>query len=228
MANILKQGIAHFNKKNYEKALSFFSNLDADSLELSEHSEIAYYVGLSFAKLKKIDEAIPYIEQVVTSGESIERINQCRLILGVFYSMTNREKMALFEFNKLLESGYKTANVFCGLAFVAWEQENTELSVEYYEKALQLDSSNPTAMNGLAYVLACLDRDLKRALSLCKKALDYAPESAAFLDSLGWIYYKLGLIKEAKKYIKRAKEINPKAKEILEHYKVVSSIKEQR
>ena len=47
------------------------------------------------------------------------------------------------------------------------------------------------------------------------------PDSAAFSDSVGWAYYKLGLTGEAKMYIKKAKESGIKNAEIEEHYAVL-------
>lgn len=221
MANVLKEGINLYNKKNYNEALIFFLTLSPEIKQKADNLDLAYYIGLCYARLTRYDEALAYLEQVVTSGEDVERINQCRLVLSVIYSMTGRTKMAEYELQKLLETGYKTASVFSGLAYVAWEQKNVNLSIEYYEKALTIDKENPTALNGLGYVLACSDKDLTKALFLCKKAVDYYPESAAFLDSLGWVYHKLGLEKEAITFIKRAMDINPSIDEIKNHYKEV-------
>ena len=56
---------------------------------------------------------------------------------------------------------------------------------------------------------------------MCKKAVDYNPESGACLDSLGWVYYKLGLYKEARKYLKKAEKKLPDNSEIIEHLKLL-------
>ena len=104
------------------------------------------------------------------------------------------------ELNKLLETGYMTASVYAAIAFVAWEQNDTEKCLEYYEKSLKQDADNITSLNGLGYVLACEEKDLTKALSLCKKVVKSAPKSAACLDSLGWVYYKMGLYDDAIHY----------------------------
>ena len=75
-------------------------------------------------------------------------------------------------------------------------------------------------MNGLGYVLALEDRDLTKALSLCKKAVERAPNSASCLDSLGFVYYKLGLFKDALKYLEQA-ELKDRDNEIIaEHIRM--------
>ena len=76
-------------------------------------------------------------------------------------------------------------------------------------------------MNGLGYVLACENKDLTRALSLCKKAVKNSPDSAACLDSLGWVYYKLGLFNDAKHYLEEAEQLDTENTIIAEHMKLV-------
>lgn len=221
MKNVLANGISLYNKKDFKAALDFFLNI-SDEIEASvDNLELSYYVGLCYARLRQYDEALPFLEQIVTSGKDLERVNQCRLALAVIYSKTQRTSMAEFELQKLLESGYKTSQVFCGLAFVAWENSDESTAIDYYERALDLEPENSTALNGLGYVLACMGKDLTRALFLCKRAVDMMPESAAYLDSLGWVYFKLGLFKEAEGFLSRAKEKDSEAVEIAEHYKEV-------
>ena len=113
------------------------------------------------------------------------------------------------------------------LAYTSWIQGKSEDSVALYERILEANPNNTTALNGLGYVLACLDKDLTRALTLCKKAVDMNPDNPAFLDSLGWVYYKLGLYKEAKNYIKRARDKDSKSSEIAEHFSAINLLESE-
>lgn len=219
MNDAMAEGISLYDRRQYSAALACFISL---SDEISSNADVMYYSGLCCARLERYEEAIEYLEQLITSGTVPARENQCRLVLAVIYSMTNRTGLAEFELKKLLESGYKTSSVFAALAYVAWEQKDSSASVKYYEQALEADAENPTALNGLGYVLACTGRDITRALALCKKASDAVPDSAAFLDSLSWVYFKLGLLDEAKMYIRRAREKDmTNSAEIAEHYKAI-------
>lgn len=206
--NVLKEGISLYNRGNYSGALTFFLSLPDDSNV--DSIEVAYYLGLCYAKLKRYDDALMYLEQVVTARgvekteRHEERVLQCRYALAVIYCVSGRRKLADFELKKLLETGYNQASVYSSLAYVAWENGDAEKSVEYYEKALRCDENCPTALNGLGYVLASLQRELTKALGCCKKALDLQPESAACLDSLGYVYLKMGLFSEARKFLNMA------------------------
>lgn len=217
--NILFQGIDLYNQKKYSDALAFFLVLPEDSGLDSQ--EIAYYLGLCYTKLKRYEDALLYLEQVVTGGGQLERVLQCRFILAVIYTKSKRKRLASFELNKLLESGYKPASVYASMAFIAWEQQEIDVALSYYEKSLELDENNVTSLNGLGYVLATENRDLTKALSCCKKAVQNSPDSAACLDSLGYVYYKLGLLKDARKYLEMAEQIDNDNEIIAEHIREV-------
>lgn len=217
--NILFQGIDLYNQKKYSDALAFFLALPEDSGLDSQ--EIAYYLGLCYTKLKRYEDALLYLEQVVTGGGPLERVLQCRFILAVIYTKSKRKRLASFELNKLLESGYKPASVYASMAFIAWEQQEIDVALSYYEKSLELDENNVTSLNGLGYVLATENRDLTKALSCCKKAVQNSPDSAACLDSLGYVYYKLGLLKDARKYLEMAEQIDNDNEIIAEHIREV-------
>lgn len=217
--NILTEGINLYKQKAYSGALAFFLSLPIDCG--ADKMEIAYFLGLCYAKLQKYDEALLYLEQVVTSGTQIERVLQCRFLLAVIYALSGRKRLADFELNKLLETGFMTASVYAAIAYIAWEQSDTEKCLDYYESSLASDPENITSLNGLGYVLATEDKDLTRALSLCKKAVNNSPNSAACLDSLGYVYYKLGLYADAKKYLEQAEMLDKDNEIIAEHIRQV-------
>ena len=212
---ILDEGKHLYSQKQYKKALAFFLGLPTDSP--ADKIEVSYYLGLCYTKLERYDDALLFLEQVVTSGGNFERVLQCRFLLAVIYALSGRKRLADFELNKLLETGYMTASVYAAIAFVAWEQNDTEKCLSYYEKSLENDPENITSLNGLGYVLAYTEKDLTRALSLCKQAVKSAPKSAACLDSLGYVYYKLGLYDDAKNYLTQAEKIDGDNQDIAKH-----------
>lgn len=213
--SMLSEGKTLYRKGEYSDALAFFLALPEDGD--GDNIELAYYIGLCYAKLGRYDDALVYLEQVVTAGKNLDRVLQCRFLLAVIYAKSGRRKLAGFELTKLLETGYRPASVYAALAYIAWQQEDVERCLSLYRKALEADPENPTALNGIGYVLACEGHDLTQALSYCKRALDKAPDSAACLDSIGWVYYKLGLLKDAEHYLTQAQTLLPDNPDIAAH-----------
>lgn len=221
--SLLSEGIKLYKEKNYSQSLAFFLGIPNESQ--IDKIEVAYYLGLCYTKLRQYDDALLFLEQVVTSGTQLERALQCRFLLAVIYAISGRKRLADFELNKLLETGYMTPSVYAAIAYVAWEQNDTDKCLEYYEKSLEADPENITSLNGLGYILACEDKDLTRALSLCKKAVKSSPKSAACLDSLGWVYYKLGLYDDAMQYLSQAEKLDTDNVDIAEHINLVMKAK---
>jgi len=215
MADTIKTGIRLYRTNKYEDALVSFLGVPTGNTE--NNLELAYYIGLCYARLERYDDALVYLEQVVTADTDLARVYQCRMVLSVIYALTGRTRLADFELRKLIDAGYESSQVFCSLAYVAYEHQKIDEAVEWYEKAIALDGMNPTALNGLGYVLADEGKELTKALTMCKKAADQEPDNPAYLDSLGWVYYKLGLDTEAKTYTRRAREKAPENKLIGTH-----------
>ncbi|MDR0637779.1 MAG: tetratricopeptide repeat protein [Spirochaetaceae bacterium] len=217
----IEDGIRFFNMKRYDIALDHFRSVKTDGLSDKSRMELAYYQGLCYTKLEKYDEALLLLEQVVTSDMLPVRTMQCRLTLAYVYMITRRAKMAEFELNRLLKNGVESVQIYTMLAYVAWAQRNNEKAIELYEKAIAFDSTNLTAINGLGYVLVDSGVDVKRGLELCRKAVQTKPQNAAYLDSLGWAYYKSGDLNEARTALRRALEIAPRHYEITKHMRAV-------
>jgi tetratricopeptide (TPR) repeat protein len=218
----IQEGVKLYRMKNWEMALKFFMSTDASGFTKDEKMELAYYLGLCYTKLKKYDEALAFLEQVVTSGNDILRVYQCRMTLAYIYVITKRIKMAEYELKRLQNSGLESPLLYNALAYAAWAQKQNRNAIELYEKTLEIDSNNATAMNSMGYILAASGIDVMRALRLCRRAVDFNPQSPAYLDSLGWAYYKSGEVVEARTWLRRALELAPDEQEIQKHFKIVS------
>jgi tetratricopeptide (TPR) repeat protein len=217
----LQEGIRLYRLKRWDLALQELLRIDAERFDTDENSELAYYLGLCYTKLERYDDALLYLEQVVTSSRDPLRVYQCRMTLAYIYVITRRSKMAEFELHRLANNGFESAQLYTTLAYAAWTQKHYQDAVDYYEKALELDENNATALNGLGYVLVETDTDLLRGLRCCRKAVDIKPQNALYLDSLGWAYFKNGELLEARTWLRRALDAAPQQKDIREHYKAV-------
>jgi tetratricopeptide (TPR) repeat protein len=63
---------------------------------------------------------------------------------------------------------------------------------EQFKKVLASDPEHASALNYLGYMLADQNMQLEEALSYIKRAVDLDPANGAYLDSLGWAYFRLG------------------------------------
>jgi tetratricopeptide (TPR) repeat protein len=220
MAGTFNDGLRYFRLKRWDLALREFLSVKEEGPDAERDVELAYFLGLCYTKMGAYDDALLYLEQVVTSSGNPLRVYQCRLTLAYIYTITNRSKMAEFELDSLQKSGFESPQVYTTMAYAAWQQKQYERAVDLYEKALKLDQNNLTALNGLGYILADRGIDIKRGLGYCRIIVERKPQNPAYLDSLGWANYKNGDLIEARNCLRRALDLS-KHPEIREHMKVV-------
>jgi tetratricopeptide (TPR) repeat protein len=79
---------------------------------------------------------------------------------------------------------------------------------KYFEKCLQLKPDFPEAQNYLGYMWAERGLKLEKARDLIEKAVKAEPKNAAFLDSFGWVLFKLQQPQKALSYILKAVELS--------------------
>lgn len=73
---------------------------------------------------------------------------------------------------------------------------------------LTLDPNNADALNALGFTLANQPSRIKEALPFLQKAISISPENPAFLDSMGWLMYKMGKNQEAITMLDKAYKIS--------------------
>ena len=95
--------------------------------------------------------------------------------------------------------------------------DNWEAADDAYEEAILLDPDNDVALNNYAYYLSERETRLDKAKEMAKRALELNPENAAFLDTMGWVYFKLGDYEKAHEYIRASIETGDASAEVLEH-----------
>ena len=105
------------------------------------------------------------------------------------------------------------------LADVCHRLEQHNKSDGYFDKALAINSQNPTVLNNYAYYLSVRGKKLEQALDMTIKSNALSPENPTFLDTWAWVLYKKGNYAEALDKIERVVQLMSKPNsEILEHY----------
>ena len=107
--------------------------------------------------------------------------------------------------------------IYGSLGDVKQDLDQWEEASESYEKAIRLDADNHNAMNNYAYFMSVRNERLDEALELVKRALQYAPDNTSYLDTIGWIHYKLGNYENALEYTQQAADNDDASPEVFEH-----------
>jgi tetratricopeptide (TPR) repeat protein len=87
---------------------------------------------------------------------------------------------------------------------LAERQKHLEPAEQYFRQVLDLDPTNAMTLNYLGYMWADKGIKLPEALKMIKKAVDEEPMNGAYLDSLGWVYFKMGEYELAEENLRQA------------------------
>ena len=85
-------------------------------------------------------------------------------------------------------------------------QKRYEPAEAAFKKVLASDPRSAITLNYLGYMMADRGTHLEEALGYVKKAVELDPQNGAYLDSLGWAYYKLGNYDLAEENLRKASE----------------------
>jgi len=85
------------------------------------------------------------------------------------------------------------------------------------ERVVELAPDSAVALNHLGYALADRGEDLPRAIELLEKANRIRPREPAYIDSLGWAYFRAGRHARALPLLQNAVEMEPGNPELNEH-----------
>jgi tetratricopeptide (TPR) repeat protein len=212
-----ERGKRFFELGKYDLAVKEFSGL---TLDPQSNIDYAYYYGLSLTRIGKYEEALFFLEQVVSARQSFLHEFQCRMILGYIYTVTGRYHLADYEFRKTLRSGMESRQIYSSLGHVSYRLKRLDDSIMYLKKSLNLDPEYPTALNSLGFIYAEEEIDKKKGFDLCRKAVTLKPDNPTYLDSLGWASYKLGDTGLAREFLKKALDLLPGNKEIKRHIQI--------
>jgi predicted Zn-dependent protease len=90
-------------------------------------------------------------------------------------------------------------------------------SEKQFRELIRQEPDDAEALNYLGYMLADRGTKLQEALGMLEKAVKLEPENIAYLDSLGWVHFKLGRYQEAEEYLLRASRGSRLDPTIFEH-----------
>jgi len=124
--------------------------------------------------------------------------------LGQFYFYKKRPQEAIDVYEKILESNPDYVEALFWLGYLYEECGQRDKALNAWERGIGLDSSFAPILNCLGYTYAEEGINLDLAEEMVEKALETEPENGAYLDSLGWIYYKKGDVEKAKEYVLKA------------------------
>ncbi|HSP34036.1 MAG TPA: tetratricopeptide repeat protein [Thermoanaerobaculia bacterium] len=100
----------------------------------------------------------------------------------------------------------------------AYERAGDHVAAEkIFLQILQKNPEHAQTLNYLGYMWADSNTNLERAAEMLTRAVKQEPRNAAYIDSLGWVYFRQGKLDLAEKYLSDASRLLPRDATVKEH-----------
>ena len=136
--------------------------------------------------------------------ETLADSTGARVELARSFTRTQRFDRAEQILTGALEKDPKNARLWLELAFARERRKDVPGAEEAARKSLELDSRSGQALNFLGYLYADYQVKVDQAVPLIEQALALDPDNPYFIDSLGWAYFRLGRLEDARGQLERA------------------------
>jgi tetratricopeptide (TPR) repeat protein len=172
-----------------------------------EPDQVDSYLALVFLYAytnddKKLDKAY---EAFLKKASAIKP-DDSRILgyLGQFYYQKHRFLDAVQVYKKITQADPTDFESMFWVGYVYVEMGLRQEAMAAWEETLKINPLYGPALNSLGYLYAEECSNLDKAETMVVKALSLEPDNGAYLDSLGWVYFKKKDYKRSRKYLEKA------------------------
>jgi len=185
-------------RKNLPEALRWYGEVGEG--EQYVQAQIRY--GQVLARQGKLDEARVRLQQAAAKN-SQQRV-QLILAEAQLLRDANQPKTAFDLVGQALDRVPNNPELLYDYAMLAEKIERMDILEASLRKLIAIRPEHAHAYNALGYSLADRNQRLPEARELIEKALQLAPDDSFIIDSMGWVLYRLGNLKDSLGYLRRA------------------------
>ncbi len=147
------------------------------------------------------DKAVEMVLELSAQSPDDERLAQG--VIEIYLQQKRYADTEVFIRRRLVETP-DSVNLRFQLAAALERQKKFDEAEAQFEKILETEPDSASALNYLGYMLADQDRRLEESLEYVKRAVAQDPYNGAYLDSLGWVYFKMGELDLAEESLLKA------------------------
>ena len=204
-------GLAEELNEDIDAALIWYASVPADSQRFN--SAQTRYINL-LADNGDLDKARLHLK--LLRKEQPQRAIQYYLFEAQFLIERDQKQAAFDLYTEALKENPENFDLLHSRAMVAEPLNRLDILEKDLNTILAKDPNNHQALNALGYTLTDRTDRHQEALVMIKKAVEMKPDDPFYLDSLGWVYYRLGELEKAADYLRQAVVIRPDV-ELLAH-----------
>jgi tetratricopeptide (TPR) repeat protein len=188
----------------------------ADAADLASDTFRSTYFDLATAyeKLRQFDKAGTILKQARTLSPS-DPLVEIRLARSL--QDAGRGEEAVRSLRAAVVKFPKEPAVKLSLASTLEHERKYNDAEAIFRQMIAENPKNANALNSFGYMLADRGQKLDEAVALVQRALEIDPDNGAYLDTLGWAYYKQNRLEQAEAPLKAAASQLPSVSVIQDH-----------
>lgn len=205
-------GLTYRRLRDTEGAVAQFSrNLPGSEYFIDSRIQLASV----YEEQGRLSESIIAIRNALEAGDG--RRKQLLRFLAEIYRKLRDYPNAIEAMHAVVQLEPQSDRVHFALGALYDESKDKDKTIEYMQKAIELNPHNAAALNYLGYTYADMGVELDRAERLIIRALALAPNDGFYIDSLGWVYYRKGDFQRAVQQLEKAVHLVVDDPVIIEH-----------
>lgn len=185
-------------RSEQEQAVRLYSQVKRGNNALNSQRRVSAIL----AQQGKTDEALEHLRQFGAANPSFA-IDMVEVEAQVLVSL-ERYPEALDAYERLIEYRPDDEVAALGKAELLLRMGSVDDAIKEYRRSVKRWPDSAMSLNALGYTLADRTAKYAEAEKLIKKALKLDPDSAAIIDSYGWVLYRLGENERALEELQRA------------------------
>jgi len=158
------------------------------------------------AKSGDTEAALLKLESLTRREQTDKSRIQVYLAKGEVLRSASRNKEAYNLYNTALAMSPENTDLLYARALTAEKLDMLDVTESDLKMVIMHEPKNASALNALGYTLADRTERLNEAREYILKAAELLPDDPAILDSLGWVYFRLGQYEESIKWLSKAFE----------------------
>ena len=159
-------------------------------------------IAALLADQDRLDDARAHLEN--QRANNPERYNRLVMIEGQLLSERGHEAEFFELLDTVIQKQPENVELLYFRAMTGQSLGRLDVLEQDLLRVIEIDPGNADAMNALGYTLADQTDRHDEALVLIERALEIKPNEAAFIDSLGWVQYRLENYKDAVTNLRKA------------------------
>lgn len=201
-----------YQEEDFATSLAYLAHIDPESDNLEE---AVYLQTRIHQKLGNIDEAIILLKKHTET--EIGRSPLFYALLSSLYQAKGDNDAAMILMETAIELYPDNQQLLFEYGLVLERNGMSDRAVEIMEKVLEIEPDHAEALNYIGYTWADKNIHLEQALEYILRADALKPNNGFIVDSLGWVYYRLGDFSRAVKELERSLQLVPDDPHIYEH-----------